>query len=38
MDFFDFGVEPDIQVPDDSDAYDMGPVLEDEVEALGQPS
>jgi hypothetical protein len=36
MDFFAFGIEPDIQVPDDSDAYDMSPMLEEGMDALGQ--
>jgi hypothetical protein len=38
MDFFAFGVEPDIQVPDDSAAYDMSPMLEEGMDALGQPN
>lgn len=36
MDFFDFGIEPDIKVPDDSHAYDMTPMLEEKMEGLGQ--
>jgi hypothetical protein len=38
MDFFAFGTEPDIQVPDDSDAYDMSPMLEEGMDGLGQIS
>jgi hypothetical protein len=38
MDFFDFGVKPDIQVPDDSEVYDVTPVLEEKLSALGQTS
>jgi hypothetical protein len=38
MDFFDFGVEPDIQVPDDSQVYDLSPVLEEKLDGLGQLS
>jgi hypothetical protein len=38
MDFFDFGVKPDIQVPDDSQVYDVTPVLEEKLNALGQAS
>lgn len=36
MDFFDFGVKPDIQVPDDSQVYDLTPILEEKLSALGQ--
>jgi len=38
MDLFDFGVKPDIQIPDDSQTFDMTPVLEEKMNALGQPS
>ena len=38
MDFFAFGTEPNIQLPDDSDAYDMTPMLEEGMDALGQSS
>ncbi len=38
MDLFDFGAKPEIQVPDDSQAYDMSPVLEEKLDALGQAS
>ncbi|HEX5592114.1 MAG TPA: hypothetical protein VFX35_02060 [Solirubrobacterales bacterium] len=38
MDFFAFGTEPDIQTPDDSQAFDMGPMLEESLDALGQAS
>ena len=37
-DLFDFGIHPDIQVPDDSQVLDLGPELEEKMEALGQPS
>lgn len=35
-DFFDYGIHPDIQVPDDSQVLDLGPELEEKLEALGQ--
>jgi hypothetical protein len=38
MDLFDFGAEPDIQPPDDSQVYDTTPLLEEGLDALGQPS
>jgi hypothetical protein len=38
MDFFAFGIEPDIKVPDDSRTYDMTPLLEEKLEGLGQLS
>jgi hypothetical protein len=38
MDFFAFGIEPDVKVPDDSRAYDMTPMLEEKLEGLGQLS
>ncbi|MGN6587017.1 MAG: hypothetical protein ACTHKT_06020 [Solirubrobacterales bacterium] len=38
MDFFDFGIKPDIQVPDDSQVYDLTPLLEEKLDALGQAS
>ena len=38
MDFFDFGIEPQIAAPDDSKAYDFTPLLEEKLDALGQPS
>lgn len=38
MDFFAFGIEPDVAVPDDSRTYDMTPMLEEQLESLGQPS
>ena len=38
MDFFAFGVKPDIQVPDESDVYDVTPVLEEKLSQLGQAS
>ncbi len=36
MDFSDFGIEPEIVVPDDSQVLDITPLLEDQLEALGQ--
>jgi hypothetical protein len=38
MDFFDFGIEPAIQIPDDSQVYDLSPLLEEQLDALGQAS
>ena len=38
MDFFDFGIEPDIQIPVDSQVYDLSPLLEEQLDALGQAS
>jgi hypothetical protein len=38
MDFFAFGTEPDIQVPDDSAAYDVSPKLEEGMDDLGEPN
>jgi hypothetical protein len=38
MDFFDFGIKPNIQVPNDSQVYDVTPVLEEKLDALGQAS
>jgi len=35
FDFFDYGIKPNIQIPDDSQVYDLGPELE---EKLGQLS
>lgn len=32
MDFFDFGIDPAIQVPDDSQVYDLGPLLEEKLD------
>jgi hypothetical protein len=37
-DLFDFGIEPEIAVPDDSQVYDLGPLLEERLDGLGQPS
>jgi hypothetical protein len=37
-DLFDFGIHPDIQVPDDSQVLDFGPELEEKLEGLGQLS
>ncbi|MGN6556825.1 MAG: hypothetical protein ACTHLH_02290 [Solirubrobacterales bacterium] len=36
MDFFDFGVKPEIQLPDDSRAYDMTQLLEERMDAVGE--
>ncbi|HET8565043.1 MAG TPA: hypothetical protein VFL77_01085 [Solirubrobacterales bacterium] len=38
MDFSDFGIKPDIQVPDDSRVYDLTPLLEEKLEGLGEAS
>jgi len=38
MNFFDFGVEPNIQIPDDSRVYDLSPLLEEKLDALGEAS
>jgi hypothetical protein len=35
---FDFGIEPDIQEPADSQVYDLSPQLEESLDALGQAS
>lgn len=37
-DLFDYGIHPEIQVPDDSQVLDLGPELEEKLDALGQPS
>lgn len=37
-DLFDYGIRPEIQVPDDSQVLDLGPELKEQMEALGQPS
>jgi hypothetical protein len=38
MDFFDFGSQPNIQVPPESLVFDMTPLMEQQQETLGQPS
>lgn len=38
MDLFDFGIHPNIQLPADSQVYDLSPMLEDQMEKLGQSS
>lgn len=38
IDLFDFGAEPDIQPPDESLVFDMTPILEEQLDALGQAS
>jgi hypothetical protein len=35
---FDFGIEPNIQEPEDSQVYDLGPELEEQLDTLGQAS
>lgn len=37
-DLFDFGIHPEIQVPDDSQVLDLGPELEETLSSLGQAS
>ncbi|HEV2856983.1 MAG TPA: hypothetical protein VGW80_01115 [Solirubrobacterales bacterium] len=37
-DLFDYGIHPEIQLPDDSQVLDLGPELREKMEALGQPS
>ena len=37
-DLFDFGIHPEILVPDDSRVLDLGPELEEQLDALGQAS
>lgn len=37
-DLFDFGIHPDIQVPDDSQVFELTPDSEDTLDSLGQPS
>ncbi|HET7416222.1 MAG TPA: hypothetical protein VFJ61_01145 [Solirubrobacterales bacterium] len=37
-DLFDFGIAPEIAVPDDSRVYELGPEVEEQLEALGQSS
>jgi hypothetical protein len=37
-DLFDFGIHPDIQIPDDSQVLDLDPELEEKLGALGQAS
>lgn len=37
-DLFDFGIHPEIQVPDDSQVLDLSPELEEQLHTLGQPS
>lgn len=37
-DLFDYGVHPEIEVPDDSEVLDLGPELKEKLETLGQPS
>jgi hypothetical protein len=38
FDLFDFGIEPEIQIPDDSQVYEVTPDMEDGLDTLGQPS
>jgi hypothetical protein len=37
-DLFDFGIEPDVQIPDDSTVLDISPLLEHKLDELGQAS
>ena len=37
-DLFDYGIHPDIQIPDDSQVLDLGPELEEQMQGLGQPN
>jgi hypothetical protein len=38
FDLFDFGIKPEIQVPPDSEVYEVSPDMEDGLDTLGQPS
>ena len=38
MDLFDFGAQPDIELPDSSLVFDMTPLIEAKTDASGQPS
>jgi len=38
FDLFDFGIKPEIQIPDDSQVYEVTPEMEDGLDTLGQPS
>lgn len=38
MDLFDFGIHPTIAVPSDSQVLDLGPMMEEQLQALGQSS
>jgi hypothetical protein len=38
MDLFDFGLQPDIQLPDSSKVFDMTPLLEERLDAPGEAS
>jgi hypothetical protein len=38
MTFSDFGIKPPIAVPDDSQVYDLSPLLEERLDELGQAS
>jgi hypothetical protein len=37
-DLFDYGIHPDIQIPDDSQVLDLDPKLEEQMQGLGQLS
>jgi hypothetical protein len=37
-DLFDYGIQPDIQTPDDSQVLELGPEVEESLERLGQAS
>jgi hypothetical protein len=36
MDFSDFGIEPEVLIPEDSQVFDITPLLEGQLDALGQ--
>jgi len=38
FDLFDFGIKPEIQIPDDSQVYEVGPDMEQGLDSLGQSS
>lgn len=38
MDLFDFGIHPNIQLPADSQVYDLSPMMKEQMEKLGQSS
>lgn len=38
MDLFDFGIHPSIQLPSDSQVFDLSPLVKEKLETLGQSS
>jgi len=38
MELFDFGAHPDIQLPDSSQVFDMTPLIEEQLDAVGEAS